>query len=64
MYELIPDDKKEELNKAIQKDGRGFGATLEEIRFNIYKKLKQVRENKNHGIEGSDKSGDIWSSCW
>ena len=38
MYELIPDDKKEELNKAFSKDGMGFDAALEEIRFNIYKK--------------------------
>ncbi len=38
IYELIPDDKKEEINKAIQKDNMGFNASLEEIRFNIYKK--------------------------
>lgn len=38
IYELIPEDKKEELNKALEKDGMGFDAALEEIRFNIYKK--------------------------
>ena len=38
MYDMIPDDKKEELNKAINNDSSGMEAALEEIRFNIYKK--------------------------
>ena len=38
MYELIPDDKKAELNKILEKDNKGIDAALEEIRFNIYKK--------------------------
>ncbi len=38
MYDMIPDDKKEELNKAAGKDTLGTEATIEEIRFNIYKK--------------------------
>ena len=38
MYELIPDDKKEELNKVLAKDNMGYDAAMEEVRFNIYKK--------------------------
>lgn len=38
MYDMIPDDKKDELKKAINNDSSGTEAALEEIRFNIYKK--------------------------
>ena len=38
MYDLIPDDKKKEIGKAINNDSSGTEATLEEVRFNIYKK--------------------------
>ena len=38
MYELIPDDKKEELNKVLAKDNMGYDAAMEEVRFNVYKK--------------------------
>ena len=38
MYELIPDDKKEELNKIFSKDEQGYDAAMDEVRFNIYKK--------------------------
>lgn len=38
MYELIPDDKKEELAKLINNESSGTDAALEEVRFNIYKK--------------------------
>lgn len=38
MFELIPDDKKEELNKAIGKDMLGYEAILDEVRFKIYQK--------------------------
>jgi len=38
MYELLPDDRKEELSKLIEKNDKGVDAALEEIRFNIYKK--------------------------
>lgn len=38
MYEMIPDEKKEKLNKAINNNSTGTDAVLEEIRFNIYKK--------------------------
>lgn len=38
MYQMIPEDKKAELIKTIKKDEMGYEATLEEIRFNIYKK--------------------------
>lgn len=38
MYQILPEDRKAEINKAIEKDGMGFNATLEEVRFNIYKK--------------------------
>ena len=38
MYEMIPDDKKAEMSKALNKDCVGTDAALEEIRFNIYEK--------------------------
>lgn len=38
MYELIPDDRKEELAKLISNESSGTDAALEEVRFNIYKK--------------------------
>lgn len=38
LYEAMPDDMKAELADAIDKDGKGFDAALEEIRFCIYKK--------------------------
>lgn len=38
MYDLIPEDKKKELERAINNDASGTEATLEEVRFNIYKK--------------------------
>lgn len=38
MYEMLPDDAKEELNKASEKDFLGTNAILEEINFNIFKK--------------------------
>ena len=38
MYQLIPEDKKAELNKALAKDNMGYDAAMEEVRFNIYKK--------------------------
>ncbi len=38
MYELLPDDKKEELCRLINNESSGTEATLEEVRFNIYKK--------------------------
>ena len=38
MFELIPDDKKEELNKVLAKDNMGYDAAMEEVRFNVYKK--------------------------
>ena len=38
MYELFPDDKKKELERVINNDSSGTEATLEEVRFSIYKK--------------------------
>jgi tetratricopeptide (TPR) repeat protein len=37
VYEIIPDDKKNELNKVIKNDNTGTESILEEVRFNIYK---------------------------
>ena len=37
MYELIPADKKEELSKVIGNEMKGVEATLDEIRYNVYK---------------------------
>ena len=38
MYGLIPEEKKEELVKVFENDSKSVEATLEEIRFNAYKK--------------------------
>ena len=38
MYDLMPDDKKKDLEKVISNNASGTEATLEEVRFNIYKK--------------------------
>lgn len=38
MFEVMPEDKKEALNKAISKDMLGYEATLDEVRFKIYQK--------------------------
>lgn len=58
MYEIIPDDKKEELNKAAGKDTLGTEAAIEEIRFNIYKKdyekALQIAEELVHKVEAAD----------
>lgn len=37
MYDLIPEDKKEELGKVIGNELKGVEATLDEIRYNVYK---------------------------
>ncbi len=38
MYEIIPEDKRAELNKALDQDRNSERAVIEEIKFNIYKK--------------------------
>ncbi len=38
MYEMLPDDRKKDLDEALGRDMKGIDATLEEVRFNIYKK--------------------------
>ena len=38
IYEMLPDDKKVEINKALGNEKAGTQAALEEIRYNIYKK--------------------------
>ncbi len=38
IYEMIPEDKRTELDKAIENDSAGTEAILEEVRFNIFKK--------------------------
>lgn len=35
MYELIPEDKRADLSKAIGNDSAGTAAILDEVRFNI-----------------------------
>ena len=37
IYEIIPDDTKDELNRAIRNDFTGTESILEEVRFNMYK---------------------------
>jgi len=38
MYSLLPEDKKEELAAAIERDNMGYEAALEEIHFKMYRK--------------------------
>ena len=38
IYDLIPEEKRDQLDKAISNDGAGTESLLEEVRFNIYKK--------------------------
>ena len=37
MFELIPQDKKEELGKVIGNEIKAVESTLDEIRYNVYK---------------------------
>ena len=53
MYELIPDDKKKELENLIENDAKGTEATIKEIRFNVFEgniekafKLSEALVNK------------------
>lgn len=38
LYDILPNETKDEIGLAIEKDSLGMEATLEEARFNIYKK--------------------------
>lgn len=38
LYSILPEDKKEEIARVMQTDELGVEATLDEVRFNIYKK--------------------------
>lgn len=38
MYTLLPDETKNELSKIMEKEDLRFDATLDEVRFNVYKK--------------------------
>ncbi len=38
LYDVMPENKKEELGKRLNNDLMGFDQTMEEVRFNIYKK--------------------------
>lgn len=38
MYDIIPEDKREEINQAINNDSLGWKAALDEANFCIYKK--------------------------
>ena len=58
MYDLIPDNKKAEFERAIDNDSAGISSTLEEVRFAAYKKdfvkalaLIEVLVNKTETID-------------
>lgn len=60
LYEILPEDKKEELAKVMRKEDLGVEATLDEVRFNIYKKdykkadmLMKALVNKAEELEKS-----------
>lgn len=60
LYEILPEDKKEELAKVMRKEDLGVEATLDEVRFNIYKKdykkadmLMKALVNKAEELEES-----------
>lgn len=38
MYELVPEDQRQALNDAMGKDLKGYEATLDEAKFNLYQK--------------------------
>ena len=45
MYEIMPEDKKAEISKLMQKEDLRIDSTLEEVRFNIYQKNFEKAEN-------------------
>lgn len=58
IYEIMPDEKKKELNEAIGRSTMGIDAALEEVRFNIYKKdfdkaLKLIEDTVKEQEESS-----------
>ena len=50
LYEALPEDSKEGIGRALQNDTSGMEATLEEIRFNIYKKDLDKAFNLMEGL--------------
>ena len=38
IYELVPEDRKQALDEAFGKDLKGYKATLDEVKFNLYEK--------------------------
>ena len=69
MYDMIPDDKKEELKKVMQKDSLGIESALKEIKTNISEKnLEKALKNAESlvsRVEAANRqrprhSGPLW----
>lgn len=62
MYEIIPEDKREEINQAINNDSLGWKATLDEANYCIYKKdyykAREILESLISKLEYADLYSD------
>ena len=66
MYDMIPDDKKEELKKVMQKDSLGIESALKEIKTNIseknLEKALRVFKRKSAGIISEVRKREAYDS--
>ena len=62
MYDIIPEDKREEINQAINNDSLGWKAALDEANFCIYKKdfykARKILESLISKLEDADMYAD------
>jgi tetratricopeptide (TPR) repeat protein len=62
MYDIIPEDKREEINQAINNDSLGWKAALDEANFCIYKKdfykAREILESLISKLEDADMYAD------
>lgn len=62
MYDIIPEDKREEINQAINNDSLGWKAALDEVNFCIYKKdfykAREILESLISKLEDADMYAD------
>ena len=62
MYEIIPEDKREEINQVIKNDNLGWKAALDEANYCIYKKdyykAREILESLISKLESADMYSD------
>ena len=62
MYEIIPEDKREEINQVINNDNLGWKAALDEANYCIYKKdyykAREILESLISKLESADMYSD------